>query len=87
MDPLNRLETLLTLADAIGIEIRRTPLGGEGGGLCALRGRRVLFVDTAADVATQYEKTVAALAGLSEVQDRFLPPEVRDDLDNAANAT
>ena len=87
MDPLNRLETLLSLADAIGIEIRRTALGGEGGGLCALRGQRVLFVDTAADVATQYEKTVAALAGIPEVQDRFLPPEVRDDLDKAANAT
>ena len=86
MDPLNRLETLLTLAEDIGIEIRRTPLGGEGGGLCTVRGRRVLFIDTAADIATQYEKTVAALAGLPEAQDRFFPPEIREDLDNAASA-
>jgi len=75
---------LLAVAEELGIEIRRVPLGGEGGGLCLLRGRQVLFVDTSADRATQYERTVAALAGRPELGDRYLPPELREDLDRAA---
>ena len=84
MDVQQRLETLLTVVEEIGIEIRRVPLGGEGGGLCSLRGRRVLFVDTNADVATRYDRTIASLATLPELQDRYLPPELREDLDRAA---
>ncbi len=84
MDVQQRLETLLAMTEDLGIEIRRVPLGGEGGGLCSLRGRRVLFVDTNADTATRYDRTIAALATLPELQDRYLPPEVREDLDRAA---
>ncbi len=83
MDVQTRLETLLATAEQLGIEVRRESLGGEGGGLCSLRGRRVLFVDTAADAATRYDRTVAALASLPELQDRYLPPELREDLDRA----
>ena len=49
-------------------------MGGEGGGLCKLRGRRVLFVDTFADIATRYDRTISALAGRPELEGRFLPP-------------
>lgn len=84
MDVQTRLDTLLTVADQLGIEIRRTLLGGEGGGLCLLRGRRVLFVDTSADTATRYDRTVAAMAALAELEGQYLPPEVREDLDRAA---
>lgn len=81
MELYARLDALLTLAGEIGVEVRREPMGGESGGVCVMRGRRVLFVDTAADLETRYEKTLAGLARLPELQNRFLPPEVRDDLD------
>ncbi len=81
MDLGSRLEALLNLAEGLGIEVRAEPMGGEGGGLCKLRGRRVLFLDTAADLATRYDRTVAAMAGLSELDDHFLVPEVRRDLE------
>jgi hypothetical protein len=84
MDVQARLETLLAAAEQLGIEVRRVPLGGEGGGLCSLRGRRVLFVDTSADTATRYDRTVDAMARLAELQDQYLPPLVREDLDRAA---
>lgn len=82
-----RLETLLSLARELGIDVRTEPLGGDGGGLCSLKGRRVLFVDTAADLDTRYERTAAALAGLQELDGRYLPPEIRDDLQRIAEGT
>ena len=84
MELHSRLDTLLNLARELGIEIRSESLGGEGGGMCILRGRRVLFVDTSADVETRYEKTVGSMATLKELDGRYVPPEVRDDLDRLA---
>jgi hypothetical protein len=86
MDLANRLEALLTLAEEVGIDVRAEAMGGEGGGLCKLRGRWVLFVDTFADIATRYDRTVSALAGRSELDGRFLPPEIREDLDRQREA-
>jgi hypothetical protein len=80
MDLSERLETLLTLAEELGVEIRAEPMGGEGGGMCRLKGRSVLFVDTSADVATRYDRTLTAVANLPDLEGRYLPPEVRDDL-------
>ncbi|MBI4579299.1 MAG: hypothetical protein HY718_06325 [Planctomycetes bacterium] len=87
MDLGSRLEVLLTLAEQIGIDVRAEPMGGEGGGMCMLKGRRVLFVDTAADLPTRYERTLAGMAGLSEWEDRFIVPEVRGDLERQRGTT
>ncbi len=76
-----RLAELLQLADEIGLSVRRVPLGGDGGGYCQIKGQRVLFVDTMADMNTQYEKTLTALAPLKELDERFLKPAVREDID------
>ena len=64
MDSEAVLAELLDLAEKLGIEVRRELLGGDGGGLCLLRGRRVLFVDTGADLVEQVGRTVAAPADL-----------------------
>ena len=81
MDLSSRLEQLLTVAEEIGIDVRVEPMGGEGGGLCRLRGQRVLFVDTSADLATRYDRTLAAMASLPELDGRYLLPELRQDID------
>ena len=86
MDLGSRLEALLGLAEDIGIDVRTEPMGGEGGGMCRLRGRRVLFVDTSADVATRYDRTVAAMADVAELDDRYVVPEVREDIDRQREA-
>jgi hypothetical protein len=80
-DLQDKLELLLGLADDMGLVVRREPLGGEGGGLCHLKGQRVLFVDTMADLTTRYERTLEALAGLSEINERFIRPDIREDLE------
>lgn len=76
-----RLDELISAAEAAGISIRREQLGGEGGGLCSLRGRRVLFIDILSDAETRYERTLSALAPLTELDGRFLRPDVREDLE------
>lgn len=81
MDLGSRLEALLTLAEEIGIDVRAETMGGEGGGLCRFKGRRVLFVDTSADLATRYERTLAGMANLPELEGHYIVPEVRQDLD------
>lgn len=81
MDVEDRLDVLLAICDELGISIRREPLGGEGGGLCTLRGRRVLFVDTSADAETRYERALGGLANLKELDDLYIRPEVRQDID------
>jgi hypothetical protein len=79
----NRLDALLSLAEQLGIRVRREPLGGEGGGLCTLRGERFIFLDTSADLETRYERTLSALAGLSELERLYIVPEIREDIEGA----
>lgn len=81
MDLHDRLDALLNLAEQLGLSIRRESLGGEGGGLCRIKGQSVLFLDTAADLETRYERTLAALASHPGTDQHYLPPEVREDLD------
>jgi len=64
-----------------GVEVRREHLGGGGGGLCTLRGRKVLFIDMDADPATRLEQSLAGMRLLPGVADIFMPPEIRERLD------
>ena len=75
------LSALLDLADQIGFEVRREYLGGDGGGLCRLRGKWVLFVDTGASVAEQLAQAASALANREELESKYLLPQVRQVLD------
>jgi hypothetical protein len=78
----DRLNILLEAVEGLGIDVRREALGG-GGGLCTLRGRRVLFLDTAGDPLISYETTLAAVCTLTGLDTVHLPPALREDLDRA----
>ncbi len=75
------LSALLDLADQIGFEVRREYLGGDGGGLCRLRGKWVLFVDTGASVAEQLAQAAGGLANREELESKYILPQVRQVLD------
>jgi hypothetical protein len=83
MELSSRLSQLLSLAEELDIDVRVASMGGEGGGLCVLKGQHVLFVDLTADLATRYERTLTSMADLPELENRFLPPEIRQDLEKA----
>lgn len=74
----------MQLADGLGVRVRAEPLGGEGGGLCVLRGAKVLFIDTDADPADRLERTARALAGIEGLDQVYVRPEVRELLDRTA---
>ncbi len=81
MDVEARLDALIRLAEQIGIDVRYETMDGNGGGLCVLRGRRVLFVDTSAEPEQRYERLVRALAPLPELDNLYIAPELREELD------
>lgn len=83
MDLHARIDALLAAAEQIGLAVQKAPISGDGGGLCIVKGAKKLFVDTLADAQTRYERTIDALATLPEVEQLFLPPDVREDLDKA----
>ena len=89
MDTAQKLERLLEVCEALDITVRIESLGGEGGGLCLLKGQRVLFVDADADGAWQMDTTLSALAHLPELDRVFLPPALRQAIEarRAADAT
>ena len=79
----SKLVALLDAAESLDIEVRQADLGGQGGGLCSIRGRRVLFVDLATDKATQYDGALRDIAQLPEIDMIYLRPEIREDIDRA----
>lgn len=70
-------EELLESAKRVGIPVRHVALGGTGGGLAMLKGRRQLFVDTDAEPEDQLERTIRALATVKEIIKAELRPDVR----------
>ncbi len=87
MDPYAQLEALLELAEQVGLSVRAFPAaadGGDhpGGALAALRGRQVLFLNASAGVADRLAIVAAALADRPELQERFIPPELRAIIDD-----
>jgi hypothetical protein len=82
MDKQRILEELLILLEANGVTIRRELLGGSGGGLCAVKGRPIFFVDTQASSAE-----VAALCGQAvsktiDIEQIYIKPELRQFIEN-----
>jgi len=91
MDKHGELRVLLDLAESVGIVIRRAPSGGDasagqghpGGALVSLHGRDMLFLDPAAGVADRIAVVAAALAGRKELDDLYIPPQVRQRIEQA----
>ena len=78
MDPADQLGEAMKLLSRLGIEIREEHLGGDSGGLCALRGRRVVFIDLDSDMASQLNQCLKALASLPELENVYVPPILRE---------
>lgn len=81
IDASSLLRTVIEQLGRLEIEVRQEHLGGESGGLCTLRGRRVVFVDLDADAVTRLERCVKVLRGLPELETVYLPPKLRELLD------
>lgn len=71
-------DEMIELARRLGVGVRHAHLGGAGGGLAVVRGRRQLFVDLDSDPEDQLERTARAMAGLlGELDALYVRPDVR----------
>ena len=82
MDEQAKLSFLLDLAETLGVQVRQAPPPDEldlhpGGALVRLRERELLFLDPTASLGDRIGVAAAALAGREQLQDLFLPPEIR----------
>ena len=84
------LELLVGLAEEAGIAVRVARTGESElpprSGICRVRGRLLLVVSAAEPVEARIEAVVAALRehGGGLLEERFLPPAVRERLDRTA---
>ena len=79
------LEIVLEALGRLDVDVRRERCGGGGGGLCILKGKKIVFVDLDADEITRLECSLQALAGLPGAETLFLPPPIREHVDRLRN--
>ena len=79
------LEELLALLEANDVTIRNEPLGGSGGGLCTIKGKRILFVDTEAPSIATAAICAESLLKVADVEQIFIKPQVRQFIENHNN--
>jgi len=82
-DALAHLDALIGLLGRLGIPVRREHLGGAGGGICTIRGARVMFDDLDADRVTRVESAAKALGSLPDSESVYIPPAIRDLIEQA----
>lgn len=79
MDATAQVETIVYALRKFGVSVRYEHLGGEGGGICHIRGETVLFIDSDADIGTTAERCLEAVAAIPEIR-QALPAEIRSKL-------
>jgi hypothetical protein len=66
MHTVELLQEALAAARGLGYEVRQDWLGGDGGGHCLVRGRKLLLLDIAQSTEEQLDIVVEALRGEPE---------------------
>jgi hypothetical protein len=66
MHTVELLQEALAAARKLGYEVRQDWLGGNGGGHCLVRGRKLLLLDIAQSTEEQLDIVVEALRGEPE---------------------
>ena len=72
------LEDLLALLEAEGVNIRKEPLGGSGGGVCMIKGKKLFFVDTQAPLAETAALCADAVSKAVDIENIYVRQEVRE---------
>jgi hypothetical protein len=78
MHTVEMLDHCLDLAVRLGYEIRPEFLGGNGGGGCELRGKKIFFLDLALDPTDQLDLAVETLRHDAEAMNLPMPHELRE---------
>ena len=68
----------LDLARRLGYDIRQEWLGGNGGGGCILRGRKIIFLDLGLEPSEQLDQVLDTLRHEPQAPQFPMPQTVRD---------
>ncbi len=85
MNEQDILEELLALLEANGVTVRREPIGGGGGGLCTIKGRKFFFADTQASSAEAAVVCAEAVSKIVDIEQIYLRPQVRQFIEAHSN--
>ncbi len=83
----DKLSALVDVARSLGMEVRLVDTAGagrDGGALVRLKGREIVFLDVSAPLADRIDAVAGVLAGRKELEQLFLPPEIREAIEQAA---
>lgn len=72
------LDELLEVLDRLEFDIRRLPMGGEGGGVAQIRGRWTAFVDTDAAPPDLLQRLISQLDESVNPDTLYLSPALRE---------
>jgi hypothetical protein len=86
MHTVELLQEALEAARGLGYDVRQDWLGGDGGGHCLLRGRRMLLLDVAQSPDEQLDVVADALRGDSQMSTLKLSRSLAERLDYRAAA-
>jgi hypothetical protein len=78
MHTVEILEHGLDLASRLGYQIRQEYLGGNGGGGCLLRGKKIFFLDLALDPGEQLDQLIDTLRHDPDSIGLPMPNQLRD---------
>jgi hypothetical protein len=78
MHTVEMLAQALDAARRLGYRVRQEWLGGNGGGACELKGRRILFLDLALGPAEQLQQVLDALRSDPKAAGLSMPTELRE---------
>ena len=79
------LDELLALLESNGVTIRNEPLGGNGGGLCTIKGEPIFFVDTQAASAVSAAMCAEAVSKVVDVEQIYIKPQIRQFIEDNSN--
>jgi hypothetical protein len=78
MHTVEMLEQGLDLAARLGYQIRQEFLGGNGGGGCVLKGKKIFFLDLGLDPSEQLDEVIETLRHDPQAQQLPMPYQLRD---------
>ncbi len=86
MHTVELLQEALDMVRGLGYDVRQDWLGGDGGGHCLVRGRRMLLLDVAQTPDEQLEVVADALRGEERIASLKISPMLAERLEAHAAA-
>ena len=75
------LEELISILETSGIHVRDEHLSGQTGGLCTVRGRPVMFLNSCSCVQDNVEACAQAVNQVIDIETLYIKPQVRQTIE------